>query len=97
MATVYYGPEDVKKDKKGNYYLTTEDTTDQQSIELMGFRPYEEKGVKITASSSYSGTNRLDSTNYSDTINIKNGKYSINLNGNGIKKVTTSICVCCSN
>ena len=87
--TIDYGENNVQKSKKGQYYLTTEDTADQQSIDLMTFKPYEGKGIIFNLASSYDGWNSIYSTLFNDTINVKKGKYSIRLCGNGTKKVTT--------
>ena len=83
-----YNENDVKKNKKG-YYLTINDDNDYQHIDLQNFKPWEGKGVKITASSSYDSFNGISSTLFNDTINIKKGQYIVYLNGSGTKKVTT--------
>ena len=88
MATVNYYESDVVK-KKGKYYLSTKDTTDQQSANFTSFKPYEGKGIIFNLSSSYDGWNAVRSTLFNDTINVKKGKYSLVLAGNGTKKVIT--------
>ena len=88
MPTVFYNENDVVK-KKGKYYLTTNDSTEQQSMDFELFKPYEGKGIIFNLSSSYDGWNSARSTLFNDTINVKKGKYSLVLAGNGTKKVIT--------
>ena len=84
----YYDKQKVIS-KKGKYYLTTDVTTEQESIDLSRFYPENQKGVTLIANSSYSeGNNTIISSYFNDTITAKNSKYELWLYGNN-KKVTT--------
>ena len=52
----YYDKQNVIS-KKGKYYLTTDVTTEQESIDLSRFYPENQHGVKLVARSSYSTGN----------------------------------------
>ena len=84
----YYDKQKVIS-KKGKYYLTTDVTTEQESIDLSRFYPENQHGVKLVARSSYStGNNTIISSYFNDTITAKNGKYELYLYGSN-KKVET--------
>ncbi len=90
--TVTYGRNDVKKDKKGNFYLTTDNQgLDNESIDINNFHNEKMKGVKITSNSTYTSGewNWINTTLFNDVIIAKNSNHYIQLRGWGTKKVTT--------
>ena len=84
-----YNETKVQKNKKGNYYLTTDVTDEKQNVFLQNFIPTSQKGVNITVNSTYSGGNLINTSMFNDIITAKNARANIYLNGIMGKKITT--------